>query len=156
NYDFSARPGSEVLPHFGGLHLLLAQDSTPLPDSHGIQDVTLARLIKVVEQDVHLQTHVDRFAMFVEPRELMAIQATLGSDIVMLFDEWPPHPCSYDDAADSLKRTLRWAAKCKEVPTPGLKFGIVQGSAYADLRMESAEALAAMDFPGYAIGGVSV
>jgi queuine tRNA-ribosyltransferase len=74
----------------------------------------------------------------------------------MLFDECPPHPCSYDDAAESLQRTLRWAAKCKEVPTPGLKFGIVQGSSCADLRRESAEALAAMDFPGYAVGGVSV
>jgi queuine tRNA-ribosyltransferase len=86
----------------------------------------------------------------------MEIQATLGSDIAMLFDECPPYPCEHDYAAQSLARTLRWAARCKEVPTPGMKFGIVQGSSFPDLRRESAEALVALGFDGYAVGGVSV
>ena len=94
--------------------------------------------------------------MFLGPREAMEIQATLGSDICMLFDECPPYPCEREAAAVSLARTLRWAARCKEVETPGMKFGIVQGSGYEDLRRHSAEALVAMGFDGYAVGGVSV
>jgi queuine tRNA-ribosyltransferase len=86
----------------------------------------------------------------------MEIQAALGSDIAMLFDECPPYPCEHDYAARSLERTLLWARQCKEVPTPGAKFGIVQGATFADLRRESAEALVSMDFDGYAVGGVSV
>jgi queuine tRNA-ribosyltransferase len=74
----------------------------------------------------------------------------------MVFDECPPYPCEYDYAARSLERTLRWAAQCKEVPTPGLKFGIVQGATFADLRRQSAEALTQIGFDGYAVGGVSV
>src|SRR6188768_273180 len=74
----------------------------------------------------------------------------------MLFDECPPYPCPHDNAAKSLALTLRWAAQCKQVETPGLKFGIVQGATYEDLRRESAEALVALGFDGYAVGGVSV
>jgi queuine tRNA-ribosyltransferase len=94
--------------------------------------------------------------MFLGPREAMEIQAILGSDICMLFDECPPHPCEYEYAAKSLELTLNWARKCKEVETPGLKFGIVQGSKYPELRRQSAEALVQIGFDGYAIGGVSV
>jgi queuine tRNA-ribosyltransferase len=86
----------------------------------------------------------------------MQIQACLGSDIAMLFDECPPYPCDRDYAARSLERTLAWAAVCKQEPTPGAKFGIVQGATFADLRRESAEALVSIGFDGYAIGGVSV
>jgi queuine tRNA-ribosyltransferase len=155
-YHLFVRPGLEVLRHFGGLHRFMAWDGPILTDSGGFQVFSLAKLRRVTEEGVHFQNHVDGTPMFLGPRESMEIQATLGSDIVMLFDECPPHPCSYDDAAKSLALTLRWAARCQEVATPGLKFGIVQGSAYADLRRASAEALAALDFPGYAIGGVSV
>jgi len=155
-YHLFVRPGMEVMRHFGGLHRFMAWDGPILTDSGGFQVFSLARLRKVTEDGVHFQNHVDGTPMFLGPRESMEIQATLGSDIVMLFDECPPHPCSYDDAAKSLDLTLRWAARCKEIETPGMKFGIVQGSAYRDLRRRSAEALAAMDFPGYAIGGVSV
>ncbi|MEP6670630.1 MAG: tRNA guanosine(34) transglycosylase Tgt, partial [Chthoniobacter sp.] len=117
---------------------------------------SLAKLRKITEEGVHFQNHLDGAPCFLGPREAMEIQATLGSDIAMLFDECPPFPCERDYAADSLARTLRWAAKCKEVPTPGLKFGIVQGSSFPDLRRESAEALVAIGFDGYAVGGVSV
>ncbi len=155
-YHLFVRPGMDVMRHFGGLHRFMAWDGPILTDSGGFQVFSLAKLRKVTEEGVQFQNHVDGTPMFLGPRESMEIQAALGSDIVMLFDECPPHPCSYDDAAKSLDLTLRWAARCKEVETPGMKFGIVQGSSHADLRRRSAEAMAAMDFPGYAIGGVSV
>jgi queuine tRNA-ribosyltransferase len=134
----------------------MAWDGPILTDSGGFQVFSLAKLRRVTEEGVHFQNHVDGTPMFLGPRESMEIQATLGSDICMLFDECPPHPCSYDDANESLDRTLRWAAQCKETATPGLKFGIVQGSSYADLRRKSAEALVQIGFDGYAVGGVSV
>ena len=105
---------------------------------------------------MHFQNHIDGSPMFLGPREAMEIQAALGSDIAMLFDECPPFPCPHEKVAESLERTLRWAARCKEVPTPGMKFGIVQGSSFEDLRRHSAEALVALGFDGYAVGGVSV
>jgi queuine tRNA-ribosyltransferase len=155
-YHLFVRPGMEVMEHFGGLHRFMSWDGPILTDSGGFQVFSLARLRKVTEEGVHFQNHVDGTPMFLGPREAMSIQATLGSDICMLFDVCPPYPCSYDDAAASLDRTLRWAAQCKETPTPGLKFGIVQGSSYADLRRRSAEGLVAIGFDGYAVGGVSV
>ena len=155
-YHLFVRPGMDVMAHFDGLHRFMAWNGPILTDSGGFQVFSLARLRKVTDEGVHFQNHVDGTPMFLGPRESMQIQATLGSDICMLFDECPPHPCSYDHAAESLDRTLRWAVACKEVPTPGLKFGIVQGSAYADLRRRSAEALVQIGFDGYAVGGVSV
>src|SRR6187399_55817 len=152
-YHLFVRPGMDVMRHFGGLHRFMAWEGPILTDSGGFQVFSLAKLRKVTEEGVQFQNHVDGTPMFLGPRESMETQATLGSDICMLFDECPPHPCSYEDAAESLDRTLRWAAVCKEVPTPGLKFGIVQGSAYADLRRRSAEALVQIGFDGYAVGG---
>jgi queuine tRNA-ribosyltransferase len=117
---------------------------------------SLAKLRKITEEGVHFQNHLDGSPMFLGPREAMETQATLGSDICMLFDECPPYPCDHEYAAKSLALTLRWAARCQEVETPGLKFGIVQGASFADLRRESAEALVQLGFDGYAVGGVSV
>jgi queuine tRNA-ribosyltransferase len=155
-YHLFVRPGMEVMKHFGGLHRFMNWDGPILTDSGGFQVFSLAKLRKITEEGVHFQNHLDGAPCFLGPREAMEIQAALGSDIAMLFDECPPYPCERDYAADSLARTLRWAAKCKEVPTPGLKFGIVQGSSFPDLRQESAEALVALGFDGYAVGGVSV
>jgi queuine tRNA-ribosyltransferase len=155
-YHLFVRPGMDVMSAFGGLHQFMSWTGPILTDSGGFQVFSLARLRKVTEDGVHFQNHVDGSPMFLGPRESMEIQATLGSDIAMIFDECPPFPCSYEDAAASLDRTLRWAAKCKEIETPGLKFGIVQGSSYADLRRKSAEALVQIGFDGYAVGGVSV
>jgi queuine tRNA-ribosyltransferase len=155
-YHLFVRPGMEVMKHFGGLHRFMAWDGPILTDSGGFQVFSLARLRKITPEGVHFQNHLDGTPMFLGPREAMEIQAALGSDICMLFDECPPFPCERDYAAKSLALTLRWAALCKEVETPGMKFGIVQGSSYADLRRESAEALVALGFDGYAIGGVSV
>jgi len=155
-YHLFLRPGLDVIREFGGLHEFSRWTGPILTDSGGFQVFSLARLRKITDAGVHFQSHIDGAPCFIGPREAMEIQAALGSDIAMLFDECPPYPCDHDYAARSLQRTLLWAAQCKEVPTPGAKFGIVQGATFADLRRESAEALVAMDFDGYAVGGVSV
>lgn len=155
-YHLFVRPGMEVMKHFGGLHRFMGWDGPILTDSGGFQVFSLAKLRKITNEGVHFQNHLDGAPCFLGPREAMEIQATLGSDICMLFDECPPYPCEREYAAKSLAMTLRWAAQCKQVETPGLKFGIVQGSSYEDLRRESAEALVALGFDGYAVGGVSV
>jgi queuine tRNA-ribosyltransferase len=155
-YHLFVRPGMEVMESFGGLHNFSTWQGPILTDSGGFQVFSLARLRKITETGVHFQSHLDGTPMFLGPREAMEIQATLGSDICMVFDECPPYPCEHDYAAKSLKLTLKWAAQCKEVFTPGLKFGIVQGATFADLRRESAEALVQIGFDGYAVGGVSV
>ena len=155
-YHLFVRPGMEVMKKFGGLHRFMSWDGPILTDSGGFQVFSLAKLRKITPEGVHFQNHLDGSPMFLGPREAMEIQAALGSDICMLFDECPPYPCERDYAAKSLALTLKWARMCKEVETPGLKFGIVQGSSYADLRRESAEALVQIGFDGYAIGGVSV
>lgn len=155
-YHLFVRPGIEVIRHFGGLHGFSTWDGPILTDSGGFQVFSLARLRKITDEGVHFQSHLDGTPMFLGPREAMQIQADLGSDIAMLFDECPPYPCEYDYAAKSLDRTLAWARVCKEVETPGAKFGIVQGATFADLRRRSAEALVEIGFDGYAVGGVSV
>jgi queuine tRNA-ribosyltransferase len=155
-YHLFIRPGMDVMRHFGGLHSFMGWDGPILTDSGGFQVFSLAKLRKITEEGVHFQSHLDGSPCFLGPREAMEIQAVLGSDIAMLFDECPPYPCDHDYAARSLERTLRWAAQCREVETPGLKFGIVQGATFEDLRRSGAEALVALGFDGYAIGGVSV
>lgn len=155
-YHLFIRPGMDVMRHFGGLHTFMGWDGPILTDSGGFQVFSLSKLRKITEEGVHFQSHLDGAPCFLGPREAMEIQAALGSDIAMLFDECPPYPCDHDYAAQSLERTLRWAAKCKEVETPGMKFGIVQGATFEDLRRHSAEALVALGFDGYAVGGVSV
>ena len=155
-YHLFLRPGLNVIREFGGLHSFSSWHKPILTDSGGFQVFSLARLRKISDEGVHFQSHIDGAPCFIGPREAMQIQATLGSDIAMLFDECPPYPCEYDYAARSLQRTLKWAAICKDELTPGAKFGIVQGATFPDLRRESAEALVAIGFDGYAIGGVSV
>jgi queuine tRNA-ribosyltransferase len=155
-YHLFVRPGMEVMRHFGGLHSFSQWSGPILTDSGGFQVFSLARLRKITEAGVHFQNHLDGTPMFLGPREAMEIQAALGSDIAMVFDECPPYPCDYDYAARSLERTLRWAQQCKEVPTPSMKFGIVQGATFPELRRQSAESLVAIGFDGYAVGGVSV
>ncbi len=155
-YHLFVRPGMDVMRHFGGLHSFMGWDGPILTDSGGFQVFSLAKLRKITDEGVHFQNHLDGAPCFLGPREAMEIQATLGSDIAMVFDECPPYPCEYDYAARSLERTLAWAAKCREIPMPGKVFGIIQGATFPELRRQSAEAMVAMDFDGYAIGGVSV
>ena len=115
-YHLFVRPGMEVMRHFGGLHRFMGWDGPILTDSGGFQVFSLARLRKITEEGVHFQNHLDGTPMFLGPREAMETQATLGSDIAMIFDECPPYPCDYDYAAQSLARTLRWAERCEGSP----------------------------------------
>ncbi len=163
-YHLFIRPGMPVIEHFEGLHRFMGWDGPILTDSGGFQVFSLAKLRKITEEGVHFQSHLDGAPCFIGPETAMEIQATLGSDIAMAFDECPPYPCERDYAAKSLGLTLRWAKRCRQWAlerdaagkSRGALFGIVQGATFADLRRESAEALVAMDFEGYAVGGVSV
>ncbi len=159
-YHLSVRPGMDVMRHFGGLHEFMRWGGPILTDSGGYQVFSLARLRKITEEGVHFQNHLDGTPTFIGPETSMDIQAVLGSDIAMVFDECPPYPCEYDYAAKSLDLTLRWARRCREwqdkQPRPPQVFGIVQGSCFEDLRRSSAQALVELGFDGYAVGGVSV
>ncbi len=163
-YHLFVRPGMEVMRHFEGLHRFMSWDGPILTDSGGFQVFSLAKLRKITEEGVHFQNHLDGTPCFIGPETAMEIQATLGSDIAMAFDECPPYPCEYDYAAKSLDLTLRWARRCREWALArdaagqprGAVFGIVQGATFSELRRQSAEALVEMDFEGYAVGGVSV
>jgi queuine tRNA-ribosyltransferase len=160
SYHLFVRPGMEVMRRFGGLHGFMGWKGPILTDSGGFQVFSLAKLRKITEEGVHFQNHLDGAPCFIGPETAMDIQATLGSDIAMAFDECPPHPCGHEYAEKSLGLTLRWAERCRRwaesrTDRPAL-FGIVQGSVFEELRRESASALARMDFEGYAVGGVSV
>jgi queuine tRNA-ribosyltransferase len=157
-YHLVIRPGIEVVQKAGGLHKFMGWDGPILTDSGGYQVFSLAKLRKISADGVEFQSHVDGTTLFLGPREVMAAQAALGSDIAMAFDECPHWPCDREYACRSLELTLQWAARCREQSLSGsqLLFGIVQGSVYADLREKCARELAAMDFDGYAVGGVSV
>jgi queuine tRNA-ribosyltransferase len=162
-YHLFVRPGLEVIRKLGGLHRFMGWDGPILTDSGGFQVFSLAKLRKITPEGVHFQNHLDGTPCFIGPETSMEIQHTLGSDIVMAFDECPPHPCTHEQAARSLELTLGWeqrsldwwAAHGDREARP-LLFGIVQGSSHADLREQSARALVAMGWDGYAVGGVSV
>lgn len=164
-YHLAIRPGAEKMKAFGGLHAFSTWQKPILTDSGGFQVWSLAKLRKITEEGVKFQNHLDGATMMLSPEKSMEIQAALGSDIAMIFDECPPYPCDYRYAEKSLGLTTRWAKRCKEwiaanEPKSGdgrqCHFGIVQGSVYADLRERSAKELVELDFDGYAVGGVSV
>ncbi|QQL45041.1 tRNA guanosine(34) transglycosylase Tgt [Sulfuriroseicoccus oceanibius] len=165
-YHLYLRPGLDVIDQFGGLHNFMQWQRPILTDSGGFQVWSLAKLRKITEEGVRFQNHLNGAAMMLSPEVSMEIQARLGSDIAMLFDECPPYPCERSYAEESTDLTSRWAKRCRDwvdanrpEATDGgrqLHFGIVQGSVYADLRERSARALVDLGFDGYAIGGVSV
>ncbi len=162
-YHLNLRPGSELVRELGGLHRFMGWDGPILTDSGGFQVFSLAKLRDVREDGVAFQSHVDGAKLFLGPREVMAIQQNLGSDIAMVLDECPPWPCERDACARAVARSLRWARQCRDLATDSgflaaghHVFAIVQGSTFDDLRREAAESLAALDLPGYAVGGVSV
>lgn len=163
-YHMMVRPGMEVIRALGGLHRFMGWDGPILTDSGGFQVFSLAKLRRIEEHGVRFQSHVDGASLFLGPREAVELQRALGSDIMMVFDECPPWPAERSVVEAAVRRTIRWAGESLEAhrnlppgPTAGqLLFGIVQGGDHADLRRECAEALVEMDFPGYAIGGVSV
>jgi queuine tRNA-ribosyltransferase len=162
-YHLNLRPGSELIRDLGGLHRFMGWDGPILTDSGGFQVFSLSKLREISDEGVSFQSHIDGAKLFLGPREVMGVQANLGSDIAMVLDECPPWPVGRDACALACARSLRWARLCREVALESgflasgrHVFAIAQGSTYDDLRREAAEALSALDFSGYAVGGVSV
>ncbi|MGA2801774.1 MAG: tRNA guanosine(34) transglycosylase Tgt [Verrucomicrobiota bacterium] len=157
-YHLNIRPGLETIRAAGGLHQFMNWHLPILTDSGGYQVFSLAKIRKVKAHGVEFNSHVDGAPLFLGPKEAMEIQRVLNSDIAMVFDECPPHDAPVKEQKLAVERTIRWAQECREQPrTEGqLVFGIVQGGSNPALREECAKALVAMEFDGYAIGGVSV
>ena len=157
-YHLHLRPGDKLVADMGGLHKFTRWNGPILTDSGGFQVFSLAKLRKITEEGVTFASHLDGHRIFMGPEESMQIQANLGSTIAMAFDECVPYPADHDYARKSSERTLRWAERCQKTmtaPHQGL-FGIVQGGMHKDLRKWHAQELVKMDFPGYAVGGLSV
>ena len=157
-YHLYIRPGLEILEAAGGLHRFMNWQKPILTDSGGYQVFSLAQIRKIHPHGVEFRSHVDGARLFLGPKEAMAIQRVLGSDIAMVFDECPAYDAPPREQRMAVERTLRWARECREQPrAEGQQvFGIVQGGTSAELREYCARELVAMDFDGYAIGGVSV
>jgi queuine tRNA-ribosyltransferase len=158
-YHLFLRPGHDIVKEAGGLHKFMNWDRPILTDSGGFQVFSLADNRKITEEGVEFRSHLNGDKLFIAPETSIEIQNALGADIIMAFDECAPYPAEHDYCLKSLERTSRWAERCLKAhqrPQDQALFGIVQGGMYADLRKMSAEHLTSMDFPGYAIGGLSV
>ncbi|MDR2357230.1 MAG: tRNA guanosine(34) transglycosylase Tgt [Oscillospiraceae bacterium] len=166
-YHLHIRPGGGVVRALGGLHRFMAWDGPILTDSGGFQIFSLAGLRKITEEGALFSSHTDGRRIFISPEESIAIQADLGSDIAMAFDECIPIPSPYSYAEQSARRTYRWLVRCRDelraqlergdVLNPGqLLFGINQGAVFPDLRVEHMRRIAQLELPGYAIGGLAV
>ncbi|MEE9455091.1 MAG: tRNA guanosine(34) transglycosylase Tgt [Paracoccaceae bacterium] len=158
-YHLMLRPTAERIARLGGLHKFMNWDKPILTDSGGFQVMSLSDLNKLTEEGVKFKSHIDGSEHNLTPERSMEIQRLLGSDIVMCFDECTPYPAPKDVVRDSMRRSMRWAARSKAAfgdrPDHAL-FGIQQGSTIPELRAESAEALKSIGFDGYAIGGLAV
>lgn len=160
-YHLYLRPGHERIRALGGLHRFMGWNGGVLTDSGGFQVFSLADLCRVLPEGVRFRSHLDGSEHIFTPELSTEVQEALGSDIVMAFDVCTPHPCARDEAARQMRRTLDWAARSRsrftESPRDGrAQFGIVQGGVHPDLRRECAERLVALDFEGYALGGLAV
>lgn len=156
-YHLYLRPGRDVIRSVGGLHRFMNWDRLILTDSGGFQVYSLSALRRIEENGVHFRSHIDGSMHFIGPEEAMGIQAALGSDIAMVFDDCTPYPVTYEYALNSLKLTLSWARRCRDFKRDEQAlFGIVQGSTFKDLRSMSVEKLIEIGFDGYAVGGLSV
>jgi queuine tRNA-ribosyltransferase len=158
-YHLMLRPGADAVERLGGLHRFMNWSGPILTDSGGFQVMSLAKLRKITEDGVTFQSHIDGSRHTLSPESSIRIQRQLGADVTMAFDECTPYPVEKDAAADSMRLSMRWAVRSRDAfedrPGHGL-FGIVQGSVFPDLRHESAAALAAVGFDGYAVGGLAV
>lgn len=159
-YHLYLRPGMDVLARFGGLHRFCNWHGNILTDSGGFQIFSLSQLRKIKEEGVTFQSHIDGSHHHLSPEDVVDIQRVINSDILMCLDVCTPFGISYREAQEAERITRSWAKRSlerwKSQEGSGKLFGIVQGNFYKDLRKESAEAIAAMDFPGIAIGGLSV
>ena len=157
-YHLYLRPGHDIVKSLGGLHRFMNWDKPMLTDSGGFQVFSLKSLAKVTEEGVTFKSHIDGSTHFFSPERSMEVQEALGADIAMTLDEPTPYPSDRSTTQTSLKLSTRWAARCKathQMENQAL-FGIVQGGMFKDLRRQSVEEIGAIDFPGYAIGGLSV
>ncbi|MCY9512943.1 tRNA guanosine(34) transglycosylase Tgt [Paenibacillus apiarius] len=158
-YHLFLRPGHDIVKEAGGLHSFMNWDRAILTDSGGFQVFSLSDMRKIEEEGVHFRSHLSGDKLFISPEKAMEIQNALGSDIMMAFDECAPYPAEHAYVKQSLERTTRWAERCLNShsrPHDQALFAIVQGGMFEDLRRQSALDLTSMDFPGYAIGGLSV
>ena len=158
-YHLMLRPGAERVERLGGLHRFMNWDRPILTDSGGFQVMSLTNLRKLTEEGATFRSHIDGSEHTLTPESSMDIQRLLGADIVMAFDECTPHPATRQQAIESMRLSMRWAARSRDAfgDRPGFAiFGIQQGSTFKDLRAESAEALRGIEFDGYAIGGLAV
>ena len=158
-YHLYLRPGHDIVKEAGGLHKFMNWDRPILTDCGGFQVFSLSDLRTISEDGVEFRSHLDGSKHFFSPEKVMEIEEALGADIIMSFDECVKYPETYEYTKNSMERTTRWAKRCKEAHKNTDKqalFGIIQGGFYEDLREKSAKDLIELDFPGYAIGGISV
>ncbi len=160
-YHLYLRPGCQVLDGFGGLHRFMNWPRPILTDSGGFQIFSMAKLTQISEQGAAFQSHIDGSRHLLTPERALEIQKSIGSDIMMCLDQCIAYPATRLQAQAALELTNRWAKRCKThwqeaARAEAALFGIVQGGMYSDLRAQSAAALVDMDFPGYALGGLSV
>ena len=170
-YHLYLRPGDHLIARRGGLHRFIGWTRPILTDSGGYQVFSLSDRRRITEAGAEFSSHLDGSTHLLTPERTVDIQARLGSDIAMVFDECLAYPASRDEAAESMERSVRWAARCRQrllelrqTPSPDVlatnsgqaQFGIIQGGVYQDLRDRSAESTVALEFDGYAVGGLSV
>jgi queuine tRNA-ribosyltransferase len=158
-FHLGLKPGADRVQAAGGLHTFSRWPHAMLTDSGGYQVFSLAELRQISEDGVRFRSPYDGSYMTLSPESSMQIQNKLGADIMMAFDECAPYPATRDEVGRAVDRTTRWAKRCVEAherPDEQALFGIVQGGVHPDLRLESAQALLELDFPGYAVGGLSV
>jgi queuine tRNA-ribosyltransferase len=158
-YHLYMRPGAEIVSMAGGIHRFMNWDRPVLTDSGGFQVFSLSNLRDIKEEGVTFKSHIDGSKHFFSPESAIKLQNLIGADIIMAFDECIPYPCEHEYAKKSLERTTRWAKRCKDahknIEQQSL-FGIIQGGTFEDLRIQSTKELLELDFPGYALGGLSV
>jgi queuine tRNA-ribosyltransferase len=157
-FHLMLRPGTEIIEQHGGLHGFMNWDKPILTDSGGFQVFSLGKMRKITEEGVRFSSPVNGDKIMLTPERSMEVQRSLGSDIVMIFDECTPYPATHQESKDSMELSLRWAQRSKDAhgDNPSALFGIVQGGMYEDLREVSVDGLKAIEFDGYAIGGLSV
>ncbi|MDD2620997.1 MAG: tRNA guanosine(34) transglycosylase Tgt [Syntrophomonadaceae bacterium] len=157
-YHLYLRPGEELVQKAGGLHRFMNWKGNILTDSGGFQVFSLSRMNRITDDGVWFNSHIDGSKHFMTPEKVMDIEGKLGADIIMCFDECSPYPCSHEEAEQAVIRTSLWARRCQQAHhnEDQALFGIVQGNVFPDLRRRSTAELAELNFPGYAIGGLSV
>ena len=157
-YHLTLRPGEKIIESLGGLHQFMNWNGPILTDSGGFQIFSLAKLSRLTDEHVVFRSHIDGSLLELSPERAVAIQEALGADCIMCLDECPPHDTSIERLQLAVDRTTAWAARCRDAQQRGDQalFGIVQGGINPALRERSAQGLIPLNFPGYAVGGLSV